>query len=384
MKTLLYVIDGFGVGECEDSCKYHDEGSNTFKNTLTQVGMQIPNLTTLGLKSIDGLNLDVEGKVLGNYGKMRELSSGKDTTTGHWEISGIISETPFPTFPNGFPKEIVNELEKETGYEFLFNGVGSGTDLIERFGEESLKTKKPILYTSADSVLQIASHIDVIPLEKLYEICEKARKIMKGEFAVGRVIARPFAGEVGKFYRTPDRKDFSLVPPKATLLDKMKNAGFDSVAIGKIEDIFAFQGITESYHTHNNQESLEKSIEIAKRGFNGLMFINLIDTDMLYGHRNDVKGYAGAIERIDLKIPEIINTLENDDLLIITADHGCDPTTPSTDHSREFVPLLVYGKNLKNGVNLGILNGFNSVCVSLLDYYKIEENSNSFLKKLVK
>ena len=384
MKTLLYVIDGFGVGECEDSCKYRDEGSNTFKNTLTQVGMQIPNLTTLGLKSIDGLNLDVEGKVLGNYGKMRELSSGKDTTTGHWEISGIISETPFPTFPNGFPKEIVNELEKETGYEFLFNGVGSGTGLIERFGEESLKTKKPILYTSADSVLQIASHIDVIPLEKLYEICEKARKIMKGEFAVGRVIARPFAGEVGKFYRTPDRKDFSLVPPKATLLDKMKNAGFDSVAIGKIEDIFAFQGITESYHTHNNQESLEKSIEIAKRGFNGLMFINLIDTDMLYGHRNDVKGYAGAIERIDLKIPEIINTLENDDLLIITADHGCDPTTPSTDHSREFVPLLIYGKNLKNGVNLGILNGFNSVCVSLLDYYKIEENSNSFLKKLVK
>lgn len=382
MKTLLFVIDGFGIGECEDSCKYNDVGSNTFQNLYLKRKMKLPNFKKLGLFNIDGLKLEKSNELIGSFGRIRELSAGKDTTTGHWEIAGIVLEKPFPTFPDGFPKSIVCKLEEKTGFKFMYNKVGSGTELIQTLGEEHLKTGKLILYTSADSVMQIASHTDIISIEKLYEICEIAREIMVGKNAVGRVIARPFAGEVGNFYRLPDRKDFSLTPPKDSVLDAFKENNLDSIGIGKIEDIFAFRGLTESYHTHNNKESIKKAVEISKRGFNGFMFINLIDTDMLYGHRNDIEGYAKCIEAIDKKIPSIIKTLAEDDVLIITADHGCDPTTPSTDHSREFVPLLVYGKNLKSGVNFGTLNGFDSISNSIMDYYGLKKYDDSFLKKL--
>lgn len=381
MKTLLFVIDGFGIGECEDSCLYNDQGSNTFQNLYLKRKMELPNFKKLGLFNIDGLKLEKSNELIGSFGRIRELSAGKDTTTGHWEIAGIVLKKPFPTFPNGFPKKLVEKLEEKTGFKFMFNNVGSGTALIQELGEKHLETGELILYTSADSVLQIAAHTSVISLEKLYEVCEIVRKEMVGKYAVGRVIARPFAGDAGNFYRLPDRKDFSLDPPKDSILDIFKNNNLDSIGIGKIEDIFAFRGLTESYHTHNNEESIKKAIEISKRGFNGFMFINLIDTDMLYGHRNDVEGYAKCIEAIDKNIPSIIETLDEKDLLIITADHGCDPTTESTDHSREFVPLLVYSKQFKCGVNLGTINGFNSLSNSLLDYYGIKK-SESFLKNL--
>ncbi len=378
MKTLLFVIDGFGIGECEDSCLYNDQGSNTFQNLYLKRKMELPNFKKLGLFNIDGLKLEKSKELIGSFGRIRELSAGKDTTTGHWEIAGIVLKKPFPTFPNGFPKKLVEKLEEKTGFKFMFNNVGSGTALIQELGEKHLETGELILYTSADSVLQIAAHTSVIPLEKLYEVCEIVRKEMVGKYAVGRVIARPFAGETGNFYRLPDRKDFSLDPPKDSVLDIFKNNNLDSIGIGKIEDIFAFRGLTESYHTHNNEESIKKAVEISKRGFNGFMFINLIDTDMLYGHRNDVEGYAKCIEAIDKNIPSIIKTLGEKDLLIITADHGCDPTTESTDHSREFVPLLVYSKQFEGGVNLGTINGFNSLSNSLLDYYGIKKGESIF------
>ena len=377
MKIVLIVLDSFGIGEMPDADKFGDVGSNTYLNTLNKTNVNLVNMKRLGLNNIEGINLSKED-VLGRYGRMKELTFAKDTTAGHYELCGLILEHPYPTFPNGFDKELIEKLEKELNVKFIGNEVASGTEIIERLGQEHLANRTPIIYTSADSVLQIATHIDAFPLEELYSMCEKAREICSGKYNVGRVIARPFAtNEQGKFYRLEARKDYALEPPTDTLLDKLKENGKDVVCIGKIEDIFCNRGITESYHSKNNQEGIEELLKHTKRtDINGLIFANLNDTDMLYGHRNNYEGYANALLEFDNSLPSIINNLQDEDILIITADHGCDPTTPSTDHSREYVPILIYGKKLEGNRNLGTLIGFNNVSHSILDTFNIEKHNN--------
>lgn len=381
MKTLLIVIDSFGIGEMPDADKFGDKGSNTYLNILNKTKVSLTNLEKLGLKNIDGINLSKE-KTTGSFARLKEKTFAKDTTAGHYEICGVVMENPYPTFPNGFPDELLIKIKKETGVEFIGNKVASGTEIIKELGEEHLKTRKPILYTSADSVLQIATHTDIYPLEKLYSLCDKVRKICDTPYNVGRIIARPFAtNENNEFYRLENRKDYALSCPDTNLLDKLKENNFDTVCIGKIEDIFNYRGITESYHSKNNTEGIKEIIKHSKRkDINGLIFANLNDTDMLYGHRNNYEGYAKALKEIDNAIPEIINNLEEDDILLITADHGCDPTTSSTDHSREYVPLLIYGKKLKSNINLGTITGFDCINNSILDEFNIEKHENIFNK----
>lgn len=381
MKIALIVLDGFGIGEMPDADKFGDIGSNSYLNTRKITNLTLNNMIKLGINNIDGIDLS-SNDTIGRYGKMKELTFAKDTTAGHYEICGIILDHPYPTFPNGFPNELISKLENELGVEFIGNEVASGTEIIERLGVEHLAYKKPIIYTSADSVLQIATHIDAFSLEELYTMCEKARKICCGEYNIGRIIARPFAtNENGKFYRLESRKDYALEPPMPTLLDKLKNNGFDVVCIGKIEDIFCNKGITESYHSRNNPEGIEElKKQTARKDINGIIFANLNDTDMLYGHRNDPEGYAKALIEFDNAIPEIIDNLDDEDIIIITADHGCDPTTLSTDHSREYVPILIYSKSLKGNINLGTLIGFNNISNSILDIFNIEKHENNILK----
>lgn len=381
MKILLIVLDGFGVGAMPDADKFGDVGSNTYLNTYNLTKVKLPNLEKLGLNNIDSISLSSE-PTMGNYGKMQELTFAKDTTAGHYEICGVVLEHPYPTFPEGFPAELMDKLQKETGVEFLGNEVASGTEIIKRLGKEHLETRKPIIYTSADSVLQIATHTDAFTLEELYSMCEKAREICSGKYNVGRVIARPFAtNEKGEFYRLEARKDYALEPPIATLLDKLKENNFDTVCIGKIEDIFCYRGLTESYHSKNNTEGIKDILTHSSRqDINGLIFANLNDTDMLYGHRNDYVGYANALAEFDKVLPDIINNLNNEDILIVTADHGCDPTTISTDHSREYVPLLIYGKNLKQNINLGTILGFDNISKSILNEFNIEKHESLFDK----
>ena len=369
-RVFLFVIDGFGVGASEDANLFGDEGSNTFQNVNSQIELKMPTLTKLGLKNIDGLNFKKEASVLGSFGKMRELSRGKDTTTGHFEMMGIISKQPMPTYPNGFPQEIIVKLEKEFGTKVIGNEVASGTEIINRLGDEHVKTGYPIVYTSADSVLQIAAHVDVIPLEKLYELCAIARKVMSGKDAVGRVIARPFFGTSGNYERlNNDRKDFSVIPDKNNTMQKLFDKKIKVVAVGKITDIFANQAITDRYINHNNKESLLATTEIQSTLDSGFVFINLVDTDMLYGHRNNVKGYANCLEETDKYLTGFIKKMKPDDVLMVTGDHGNDPTTPSTDHSREFTPLVIYGQNVKPNVNLGTLNGFDNIGKLIEDYF---------------
>lgn len=382
MKTLLIVIDSFGIGEMPDAEKFGDTGSNTYINILNKTNLSLPNMENLGLKNIEGVDLRKD-TCIGSFARLKEKTFAKDTTAGHYEICGVVMEHPYPTFPNGFPQDLLDKIKKETGVEFLGNTVASGTEIIKNLGELHLQTKKPILYTSADSVLQIATHTDVYTVEELYSLCEKVRKICKIPYNVGRIIARPFAtNEKGEFYRLESRKDYALSCPEINLLDKLKENHLDTVCIGKIEDIFNFRGITESYHSRNNTEGIQEIIKHAKRrDINGIIFANLNDTDMLFGHRNDYVGYANALKEIDNAIPEIIKNLSDEDILLITADHGCDPTTPSTDHSREYVPLLVYSKSLKNNINLGTITGFDCICKSILNEFKIEKH-DSFLDKL--
>lgn len=386
MKFVLVVIDSFGIGEMPDADKFGDQGSNTYLNTLAKTNVKLDNLANLGLNNIDGIELSKD-KVIGNYARLKELTFAKDTTAGHYEMCGVIMKHPYPTFPQGFPKELLNTLKKETGVEFIGNEVASGTEIIERLGNAHLQTRKPIAYTSADSVFQIATHSDIYSLEKLYDLCQKVRNICHkdSKYNFGRIIARPFAtNSEGKFYRLENRKDYALNPPEKTLLDKLKDNHFDTVCIGKIEDVFNFQGITESNHTKNNHTGISAIIETTKRrDINGLVFANLNDTDMLYGHRNNYVGYADALKEFDESIPQIIENLDNEDILIITADHGCDPTTPSTDHSREYTPLLVYGKNIKENINLGTIEGFNIISKSILDYFHIENHDDSIFRKLI-
>ena len=391
-RVAIIVLDSVGIGELHDAAKYGDEGSNTLVNIKKEYPeFSVPNMAELGLGNIEGEDICLLGKTdspKGCYAKMSEASNGKDTTTGHWEISGIVTENPFPTFTEtGFPKEVMDKFEKAIGRKTLGNISASGTAIINELGDEHVKTGYPIIYTSADSVFQIACHEDVIPVDELYKMCETAREILVGDYAVARVIARPFIGNGnGNYTRTERRKDFSLAPTSETILDMLKAEGKSVVAIGKIEDIFEHRGMTVTDHTTNNHDGIEKTIEYLKKDFEGLLFTNLVDTDMIYGHRNDVKGYAEAVMYFDSKLPEIKSAMKDDDILIITADHGCDPTTPSTDHSREFVPLLVYGKNVKEGVNLGVRKQFSDIAATVAEYLGINETfgAESFLKDVIK
>lgn len=377
-RIFLIVIDGFGVGESPDAKNYGDEGSNTFLNLNKLRPVELPTLTKLGLKNIDGINLNMSTKVEGIYARLQEKSMGKDTTTGHFEMMGIISSKPMPTYPNAFPREIIDKLQRTWGVEILGNTVASGTEIVARLGEEHLKTHKPIVYTSADSVLQVATHVDIYPLEKLYEMCKQAREIMCGEHAVGRVIARPFTTINGKFERlNTDRKDYALSPQKPNTMSKLVEHGFDVIGVGKIGDIFNHESLTKLYENHTNEQSIEVTKQLSKIAFNGLCFVNLVDTDMLYGHRNDVEGYAKSLEQTDEALKDIIPNLNEQDILIVTADHGNDPTTPSTDHSREYTPLLIYSKQFSGGHNLGTLMGFD--CIGQFIEKSLGLNTNSLL-----
>ncbi|MGN1212746.1 MAG: phosphopentomutase [Christensenellales bacterium] len=377
-RVFLFVIDGFGVGASEDAKDFGDVGSNTFENINKKTPLNLPTLTKLGIKNIDGLHFNKQQQTIGAYGKLRELSNGKDTTTGHFELMGIIRKNSMPTFPNGFPKPVVDKLEKIFGKKILGNCVASGTEIIEKYGDEHLKTGSPIVYTSADSVLQIACHENVMPPEKLYDYCQKVRDVMSGKYAVGRVIARPFTTLDGKLERLNNlRKDFSLIPDKNNTMKKLFDAKKDVIAVGKISDIFAHQSITKDYPSHNNSDALKDVDKISKLDFEGLVFINLVDTDMLYGHRNDYVGYAQCLENTDNYLSKFITKLNDDDILIVTGDHGNDPTTTSSDHSREYTPILIYGKNIKPNVNLGTVTGFNEIGNFIEDY--LLNNTNSLI-----
>ncbi len=385
-RIILLVMDSVGIGELSDAHLYGDSGSNTLGNIAKGIkGFELKNLEALGIGNIDGgLGLKKTSDPLGSYGKAGEMSPGKDTTTGHWEMAGIILEHAFPTFSEGFPPELISSIESEIGIKTIGNEVASGTEIIARLGDKHVDTGYPIIYTSADSVFQIAAHEEIIPLDSLYEMCGKIRAILKGEYAVGRVIARPFVGESGNYKRTSNRKDFSLKPIKRTMLDIISENGLSVIAVGKIEDIFSGTGITESAHTKSNGEGVDKTIEYINTECKGLIFANLVDFDMLFGHRNDMEGYAKALTEFDARLPEIISAMKDSDVLIITADHGCDPTTASTDHSREYIPVLIYGKHIRNGIHIGIRKSFSDIGATVLDLLNlpIEIEGTSFRKDI--
>lgn len=385
-RVVLIVLDGVGIGELPDAALYGDQGSNTLVNLArVQRGLFLPRLTRLGLGNITDIQgVAFQESPLGCYGKMREQSKGKDTTSGHWELAGLVLKKPFPTYPQGFPPEILEEIERRSGRKWLGNKAASGTVIIEELGEQHIRTGYPIIYTSADSVLQIAAHEDIIPLAELYRICEIARDVCRDEHAVGRIIARPFSGEPGSFKRTANRKDYSLVPPADTVLDQLVKKGLEVWGVGKIEDVFAHQGITRSNHTTDNPSGMEYTMELLEKDFKGLIFTNLVDFDSKYGHRNDPAGFARALAEFDEMLDQLLPKLKAEDMLIITADHGCDPTTDSTDHSREYVPLLVYGPSLIQGVNLGVRDTFADVAATIADIFSLPQplNSRSFLPEV--
>ncbi len=387
-RVILVVMDSLGVGELPDADLYGDVGSHTLDNTYKACGgLKIDNLEKLGFGNIEGVKyLNKVNSSIGAYGKLMEKSRGKDTVTGHWEIAGVILETPLNTYPNGFSKEIINEfLNKVNKKDILGNCVASGTEIIERLGDEHVKTGYPIVYTSADSVFQIAAHEDVIPLEELYNMCSIAREMLVGENIVGRVIARPFIGSNGEYKRTSNRRDYALDPFSKTMLEYLYEDGKEVAAVGKIEDIYNKKGVTKAVHTKNNMDGVDATLRYMDEVKEGLIFTNLVDFDMLYGHRNDPKGYGKAIEEFDNRLEEIYSNMSDEDILILTADHGCDPTTESTDHSREYIPLLVYGKNIKP-CNIGIRNSFTDIGKTVLDYFNIENdiNGESFLSNILK
>lgn len=373
-RIIVIVLDSVGIGELPDADKYGDTGSNTLGHIALAVkGFKLPNMQKLGLGNIDGtLGLEAVSDPVGCYGKMAERSAGKDTTTGHWELAGVTLHKPFPTYPEGFPESVIKPFEEAIGRKTLGNYPASGTEIIKQLGHQHMMTGYPIVYTSADSVFQIAAHEDIIPIEKLYSMCEKAREILTGEHAVGRVIARPFIGTEGNFTRTDKRHDFSLKPISKTVLEYITESGLVVKAVGKINDIYAGQGITDSVHIHNNMDGVDKTLDYMIQDFRGLLFTNLVEFDMNFGHRNDVAGYAKALQEFDLRLPQIISKMRDDDMLVITADHGCDPTTESTDHSREYVPLLVYGKSLRHGIKLGIRNTFSDLAQTIADIFGLK------------
>lgn len=384
-RVVLLILDSLGVGELPDARKYGDTGSNTLGNIAKAVGgLALPNLGCLGIGNI----IEVKGVTpsknsLASYGKMAEQSAGKDTTTGHWELAGLVLEHPFPVYPNGFPVSLIKEFEKKISRKVIGNKAASGTAIIEELGKIHIETGYPIVYTSADSVFQVAAHEEIIPVEQLYKFCEIARALLVGEHGVGRVIARPFIGKPGSFRRTEHRHDFSLKPPGRTILNVITESGITVTAIGKIGDIFAGAGITRSIATTGNNDGFNKVIKIMKSENGGLVFTNLVDFDMLFGHRNDPLGYAGALEAFDKRLPELFDTMQEEDVLIITADHGCDPTTPGTDHTREYVPLLIYGKKVQGGVNLGVRETFADVAATIADIFRLKFKAGKSFWSLV-
>lgn len=382
-RVYLIVLDSVGIGEAPDAEKYGDCGSNTVRACYDTGKLVVPNMAKMGLFNIDGNGYaPTECAPTGAYARMTEASKGKDTTIGHWEIAGVISESPLPTYPDGFPDEVLNEFTKRTGRGVLCNKPYSGTDVIRDYGEEHIKTGSLIVYTSADSVFQIAAHEDIVPIEQLYEYCRVAREILVGKHGVGRVIARPFIGEK-PFTRTSNRHDFSLVPPKSTMLDCLKNAGLTVYGVGKINDIFAGAGITGMTRTNGNADGMAKTDEFSQRDWRGLCFVNLVDFDMLYGHRNNVAGYTEGLNEFDRWLGGFASRMRDDELLMITADHGCDPVTPSTDHSREYTPMLAYGKAVKP-VNLGTRASFADIGKTVCDIFGADNNicGTSFLGEI--
>lgn len=384
-RVFLIVLDSVGIGELPDARLFGDEGSNTVRAAATSPYFSMPHMKKLGLFNIDGMDwAEGEENPAGAFGRLAETSMGKDTTTGHWEIAGLISEEPMPTFPDGFPDELLDQLREKTGRGILCNKPYSGTDVIRDYGQEHMKTGDLIVYTSADSVLQIAAHESVIPVPELYEICETARELCQGKCGVGRVIARPFEGEY-PFKRTTRRHDYSLVPPKDTMLDALKRAGYATRGVGKIYDIFAGKSVSDTVRISGNAEGVDRTIQRMQEDFEGLCFVNLVDFDMLYGHRNDVDGYAKALTYFDSRLPEMLQLLRPEDLLMITADHGCDPITPSTDHSREYIPLVMAGAPLKPGSNIGTRSTFADISATILDYFHVGNpgSGTSFLQEIL-
>ena len=370
-KALLIVLDSLGVGGAQDAAQYGDEGSNTLSNIVAaNGGLNLPNLCAMGLPLIEGVEgLEAPKSPIGAYGRLHPLSAGKDTTTGHWELAGLVTETPFPTYPDGFPSDVIEAFQRAVSRGVLGNKPASGTAILDELGVEHLRTGDLIVYTSGDSVFQIAAHEELVPPDLLYDYCLRARDILSGEHAVARVIARPFVGQPGAFTRTGNRKDFSLPPPQPTLLDALSKAGHEVMGVGKIEDIFDMRGLTTSNHAAGNAACLEVTHEYLAACSGGLIFVNLVDFDMLYGHRNDPVGYGAALEAFDLALPRLMRSLNADDLLILTADHGCDPTTPGTDHTREQVPLLIWSPSLMGGIDLGSRTGFNTVAATVAAFF---------------
>ncbi len=387
-RVFLIVLDSFGIGEEPDAAAFGDEGSNTLAAIVKSPQYDTPELQKLGLFNIDGVTCgERAAHPAACFARLQELSNGKDTTIGHWEIAGVESPRALPTYPDGFPEEVLREFSQKTGRAVLCNKPYSGTEVIRDYGEEHLKTGALIVYTSADSVFQIAANEALVPVEELYRYCEIARELLRGEHGVGRVIARPFVGTCKEdFARTANRHDFSLKPPRATMLDALQRKGLATIGVGKINDIFAGQGISEALRTKNNADGMRVTLELAQRDFAGLAFINLVDFDMVYGHRNDVDGYANAATEFDRELAKLLPLLRQDDLLIITADHGCDPATPSTDHSREYVPMLAFGPGLRRGVDLGTRKSFACIAQTVCEYLGADASGlagQSFLPEIL-
>ena len=386
-RVTVVVLDGVGVGALPDASDFGDEGSNSLGNTAQAVGgLALPNMSLLGLGNLtDVVGVPPVAETIGAYGRMAEVSAGKDSTTGHWELTGVVSPVALPTYPQGFPRELIEEYERRIGRKTLGNVAISGTVIIDRLGAEHMRTGSPIVYTSADSVFQVAGHEEIIPLDELYRICLIAREMLTGEHAVGRVIARPFVGQPGSFTRTQNRRDFSLVPPKPTLLDRLLAADYQVVGVGKVDDLFAKQGLTVCHHTVDNLVATEKVIELLGEESRGMILANLIEFDMLFGHRNNPEAYARALEAFDSRLPRMMEAMKPGDVLFIVADHGNDPTTPSTDHSREYVPLLVYGERVRPGVNLGTRESFADLAATIAELLGIEPlpNGTSFAREIM-
>ncbi len=385
-RVFLIVLDSCGIGALPDAAAYGDEGSNTLKACYDSGKLCVPNMEKLGLFHIDSMDYaKTEVQPVGSYARLAERSAGKDTTTGHWEMAGLISSQPMPTYPDGFPQEILDEFSHRTGRGVLCNKPYSGTQVILDYGKQQLESGDLIVYTSADSVFQIAAHEELVPPEQLYEYCRIAREILKGEHGVGRVIARPYVGEYPNFSRTANRRDFSLEPPKDTLLDILQKEELSTIAVGKISDIFAGKGVSRKVVSHSNEEGMELTMALAKEDFHGLCFVNLVDFDSKYGHRNDVSGYTAALNRFDEQLGQLLPLLKEDDVLMITADHGCDPSTPSTDHSREYVPLLIYGKAIAAGQNLGTGDSFGNIAATVAELLAVNafEEFHSYAKEVL-
>ncbi|MDO4753770.1 MAG: phosphopentomutase [Bacillota bacterium] len=386
-RVILIVMDSVGIGELPDAHLFGDVGSNTLRSVVrANPHIELPHLLRLGVGKIDGVDYLPKENAVGCYGRAAEVSKGKDTTTGHWEITGVHNLVPFLTYPNGFPEHVIREFERRTGRKTVCNRPASGTEIIEELGPHHMKTGELIVYTSADSVFQVAAHEEIVPLEELYDCCKIARELLVGDVSVARVIARPFTGVPGRFERTANRRDYSVKPPEKTLLDNIKESGLEVKAVGKISDIFDGEGITESVHTRSNVDGMEKTVLYMSQDFSGIIFTNLVDFDSKYGHRRNPIGYGSALEEFDRELPKVLNAMKEEDILVICADHGNDPCFHGTDHTREYIPILVYGKNLASDVNIGTRGSFSDIGATVAEYLAVPHHGRgeSFLHRVVR